>query len=256
MDNLVDGMTAKWLDEAGIEPGMRVLDIGCGPGTVTAQLARKVGERGKVYAVDREPRALELARERCRDLGLDNVEFIRGTFELPVPHEGPVDAAVGRRVLMYQPDPTTAVRQLARVVRPGGLVWFHEHDTTIVPHDACLPLHDRVRGWLDAMLRNEGASLRMGHELFGVLRGAGLEVEHVRAEANVLTPTTRYPIGQIIRAVLPRITATGIATEAEVGVDTLDERLVDERCETGATLVWELVFCAWGRTARAQSLTP
>lgn len=255
MANAVDEMTGRWLDQAGIGAGMRVIDMGCGPGPVSVELSRRVGERGRVYAVDRNPQMLELARERCRNLGLTNVEFIEGTFELPVPGEGLVDAAVGRRVLMYQPDPIACVRSLARVVRPGGLVWFHEHDGTIVPHDGVsLPLHDRVRGWLHAMLRNEGASLRMGHELFGVLRSAGLEVERVQMEGNILTPTTEYPIGQIIRMILPRLTGPGIATTAEIDVDTLDERLVEERLQTGATLVWELVFCAWGRIPREEEV--
>ena len=249
MVNPVDEMTGRWLDDAGIKAGMRVIDIGCGPGVVSAELARRVGPRGRVYAVDRNPQVLDAARERCLSLGLVNVEFIEGTFEVPVPAGGPVDAAVGRRVLMYQRDPTAAVRALARTVRPGGLVWFHEHDGTVVPHvGAPLPLHERVRGWLHAMLKNEGASLRMGHDLFGVLRDAGLEVEQVRLEGNVLTPTSEYPIGQIVRMVLPRITQPGIATAAEIDADTLDERLVEERVRAGATLVWELVFCAWART--------
>ena len=248
MDNAVEGMTARWLDEAGIEPGMRVVEIGCGPGMLTVELARRVGEGGRVYAVDREPRALAMAGERCAELGLGNVEILEDTFAMAVPEGGPVDAAVGRRVLMYQPDAVAAVRQLARVVRPGGLVWFHEHDGTIVPHDAQLPLHDEVRRWLHEMLVHEGASLRMGHALRGVLVEAGLDVQAVRAEANLLSPEIDYPIGPIVRAILPRITGPGIATEADIDVDTLAERLALERRRTGATFVWELVFCAWART--------
>lgn len=248
MRTVVDEMTARWLDEAKISPGMRVVEIGCGPGMVTVELARRVGGAGRVYAVDREPRVLALARERCNELGLTNVEFIEGTFELPTPADGPVDAVVGRRVLMYQPDPVAALRSLCHVVRPAGLVWFHEHDFTAVPSGGqVLPLHQRVRGWVHAMLRNEGANLHMGHDLFRVMSEAELEVQEVRAEANVWTPATRFPIAQLFRMVMPRITAPGIATEAEIDVDTLEQRLADERREASATLIWELVFGAWGR---------
>lgn len=252
MHNPVDEMTERWLDEAGIGSGMRVVDMGCGPGIVTARLSERVGPGGRVFAVDRSPKMLAMARERCGRLGLDNVELIEGTFELDPLPGGPVDAAVGRRVLMYQPDPVASVRSLARIVRPGGLVLFHEHDATVVPHPrASLPLHDEVRGWLHAMLRHEGASVRMGYELFTVLRDAGLEVEALRAEANLLTPESTYPIAEIIRAIEPRITGPGIASADEIDVDTLDARLRQERREAEATVVWELVYCGWARTALA-----
>lgn len=248
MINVVDGMTERLLDDAGIATGMRVLDIGCGPGAVTFMLARRVGMTGHVYAVDHDPQMLALAQTHARSLRLTNITFVEGGFAVPLVAPGEIDAVVGRRVLMYQPDPVEAVRQLTRVVRPGGLVLFHEHETASVADDRTpLPLHDRVRMWLREMLRREGANVHMGFALHGVLAAAGLTVEQVRAEANVLTPTAHYPIGTIIRAVLPRIVSLGVATAEEIAVDTLDERLIAERVQAGATCVWELVFCAWAR---------
>jgi len=253
MDNAVDQMTQRWLEAAGVHAGMRVVDIGCGPGTVAFEVARRVGASGRVYAVDREPRMLELARARSEALGLTNVVFIQAGFDLPVPEGTPVDAAVGRRVLMYQPDPVESVRQLARVVRPGGIVFFHEHDTVPVADPrVSLPLHDEVRGWLRDMLAGEGAHLHMGLDLHGVLEAAGLEVLGLRAEANVLTTRSHYPIASIIRAVLPRLVGQAIVTEAHADVDTLEQRLLEERRRAGASCVWELVFCAWAK-ARDQS---
>lgn len=248
MSNPVDNMTARWLEEAGIGPGMRVVDIGCGTGTVAFEVARRVGESGRVYAVDREPAMLNAARSKCQQLGLRNVEFLEAGFDLAVPDAALVDAAVGRRVLMYQPNPVRAVRELARVVRPGGVILFHEHDTLAIDDPrACLPLHDEVRSWLRSMLRGEGAGLNMGLDLHSVLASAGLQIERVRAEANVLTSTSDYPVGAIIRAVLPRLERLGIVTEAKADPDTLDQRLKEERRRAGATCVWELVFCAWAR---------
>jgi hypothetical protein len=64
---------------------------------------------------------------------------------------------------MYQPDAAQAVKQLARALRPGGLVAFHEHDTSSVRDDRMpLPLHDQIRSWLREMLRQEEANLHMG----------------------------------------------------------------------------------------------
>lgn len=248
MSNAVDEMTERLLDDAGIEPGMRVLDIGCGPGAVSLMLARRVGDQGHVFGVDLDPRMLALARENSRQAGASNLTFIEGGFDVAFPERGTLDAVVGRRVLMYQPDAARAVAQLTDAIRQGGVIAFHEHDMTAISDGyTALPLHDRVRSWLREMLRAEGANLRMGFELHAALSAAGLAVQRVRAEANVLTPTVSYPVADIIRAVLPRLVAHGIVTETEVDVESLDERLTAERRATGATCLWEMVFCAWAR---------
>lgn len=250
MSNSVDEMTERMLDDAGIGAGMRVLDIGCGPGMTSFMLARRVGSAGHVFGVDRDPRMLELARQKARDAGVANVTFIQGGFDVSFPERGTLDAVVGRRVLMYQPGATEAVSQLTDAVRSGGVIAFHEHDMVEISDSRTpLPLHDQVRSWLREMLRHEGANLSMGFQLHSALSAAGLTVERVRAEANVLTPTASYPVGSIIRAVLPRLLQHGIVTEADVDVDTLDDRLTAERKATGATCLWEMVFCAWARKA-------
>jgi SAM-dependent methyltransferase len=191
---------------------------------------------------------LKAVQDRAREAGMSNISIIEGGFDAIMSGHGSLDAAVGRRVLMYQPDAVNAVTQLARAVRPGGLVAFHEHDTIPVNDGrALLPLHDQVRGWLREMLRHEGANLNMGFDLHGALSAAGLVVERVRAQANLLTPTSDYPIATIIRAVLPRLLANGVVTEEDVDIETLDARLAAERRKANATVVWEMVFCAWAR---------
>ena len=240
-------MTERLLADCGVGPGMRVLDVGCGGGYVTLLAARRVGDCGRVVGLDRDPHPLAAARDRARDLGLVNVEFVEGDLLAP-PDLGLFDAVVGRRVLMYQPDAVAAVRALARVLRPGGIVALHEHDMTMAPASlAPLPLHERAQGWLRAMVEHEGADVHLGFRLASILAQAGLTVERVRAEAVVQTPTQPYVTGTIIRAVLPRIVAAGVATEAEIDADTLDARLAAERKAADATFVGEMVFTAWAR---------
>src|SRR5687767_15223506 len=99
MSNQVDEMTERMLGDAGIGQGMSVLDIGCGPGAVSLMIARRVGNEGHVFAVDRDARMLDLGREKARQAGVANITFIEGGFDAAFPARGKLDAVVGRRVL-------------------------------------------------------------------------------------------------------------------------------------------------------------
>jgi hypothetical protein len=87
----------------------------------------------------------------------------------------------------------------------------------------------------------------MGFHLATVLESAGLTVEHVRAEAIVQRASARSNLAGVIRWILPRIVARGVATEAEIDMDTLDARLGAELTATNATYVGDMVFGAWAR---------
>jgi SAM-dependent methyltransferase len=110
--------TRMILAEAGIRPGMRVLDIGCGAGDVTFVAADLVGPDGSVVGVDRSPDALARARLRAEQRGLTQVQFIEGDIHDPAPG-GPFDAIVERLALWGVPDPAALLRRQATVLRPG-----------------------------------------------------------------------------------------------------------------------------------------
>lgn len=247
--NAVDLMTGQWLDEAGIGRGLRLLDIGCGPGVVTEMLARRVGPDGHVWGADIDAGMLDVARRRLDAAGLsDRVDLIQAGFDAAPEDAKGWDGVVGRRVLKYQRDPVAALKALFPALRPGGLVLFHEHDmVTADDPRADLPLHRTVRSWLRQMLEHEGAHLNMGHDLHRAFTEAGYKVEKVEARANVLTPDSDYPIAQIIAGVMPRLERYGIVKTGEVDTEALDHSLRQERRRAGTTLVWELVFCGWAR---------
>lgn len=248
MADIVGKMTERLLVDAGIGVGMRVIDVGCGRGDVSFLAARLVGEQGQVLGVDRDASPLVVARERARELNLPRVTFAEGDFCALSPEHGQFDCAVGRRVLMYQRDPVEAIRRLADALRPGGLIVFQEHDSTMVPARLTpLPLQERVHEWVWRTVEREGANIHMGFDLASVLEQAGLVVEQVRAEAIVQTPRAHYPMGPIVRAMLPRIVHQGVASEEEINVDTLDQRLVEERQRANAAYVGDMVFGAWAR---------
>ena len=239
--------THKLLVDAGIGRGMAVLDIGCGTGEVTRMVADLVGRQGAVTGVDREAGPLAIARAR----DLPNVTFRQGDIRDLPPELGLFDAIVGRRVLMYQPDTVRTVRQLAQSLVSDGLMIFHEHDTTMAPASLVpMPLHQRLQEWMQWTIEREGADIHIGFNLHRVLTEAGLSVAKVRAEAIVQTPGDRYAVGAIIRAMLPRIVRLGVATEQEIDIDTLDQRLEEERMTTNTTYVGDVMFGAWARKPR------
>jgi ubiquinone/menaquinone biosynthesis C-methylase UbiE len=121
----LEGATRRLLQESGLRPGMRVLDVGCGVGDVSMLVADTVGTSGAVLGIDLEQRAIETARRRATAVGYRQIEFAVGTDE-DMGRHAPFDAAIGRYVLVHQPDPTTMVRRAAAGVKPGGVVAFLE----------------------------------------------------------------------------------------------------------------------------------
>jgi SAM-dependent methyltransferase len=198
--------------------------------------------------VDHDARALDIASKRAVEEGAATPSFIASDLRgLPATLDR-FDAIVGRRVLMYQADTVATAHALARRLRPGGVLVFQEHDTTMAPASLdAFPLHRQAQGWLQRMIACEGADLHIGFHLHGILVQAGLAVEHVRAEAVVQTPDAPYGLGGIVRACLPRILALGVATEGEVDIDTLQQRLDDERTGSAGIYIGDMMFGAWGR---------
>ena len=241
--------TGRLLADAGIAPGMRVLDVGSGTGDVALRVARLVGEGGSVLGADVSPDAVTGARRRASEAGAGNVAFevIDVAASAPERELGPFDAITCRRVLMYRSDRIEILRSLRDLLVPDGLIVAQEHDATLAGSSAPLPLHERVRDWIWSTVQHEGADPGTGFALHAVLTRAGYAVEHVRAEAVLQTPGASQPSGTIVRVMLPRIVAAGVATEAEIDVDTLDERLVEERRAAGATWAGEMMFGAWAR---------
>lgn len=246
--DVVAAMTARLLVEAGVDAGMRVLDLGSGRGEVAFLIAARVGATGQVIGIDRDARPLATARQKAETLHLTNVSFLERNLADRVDDLGVFDAIVGRRVLMYQPDAVATVRHLSAALRPGGVMAFHEHDATLMPASlAELPLHRRMHEWVWRTVEREGANLRMGFLLDHALTAAGLVVAGVRAEAVVQTPTQAQPVGAVLAAILPRIVEQGVATreEIEAEIDTIDARLTAERAATNATYIGDLMFTAW-----------
>ena len=108
--------------QAALQPGERVLDVACGTGLVSFAAARAVGPAGGVVGVDLSGRMVEAARQRGEGTALTNVRFERmGAEQLALDDAG-FDVVLCALGLMYMPDPAEAMREMRRVLRPGGRV--------------------------------------------------------------------------------------------------------------------------------------
>lgn len=247
-----NGYTGWVLDEAGIGPGMRVLDVGSGAGDVALLAATRVGRSGAVVGIDRDADGLAVARERAQAAGLVQATFREGDAAALDPGEAPFDAVVGRLVLMYQPDPAALLRRLARLLRPGGIVAFQEFDLgagslrTWPP----VPLADRFLAWLTATFGRANVHMRMGPELYGAFRAAGLPAPRLFLAAPMGGGPDWGGYAQaeaVLRSLWPLMQRFGIATADEVDVDTFGRRLRDAVVAGGGVLKMPDLVSAWTR---------
>jgi ubiquinone/menaquinone biosynthesis C-methylase UbiE len=135
-------ITERLLRSAGINAGVRVLDLGCGAGDVSMLAAELVGPGGSVVGIDRSQEVLKVARERAQEAGLRQIRFVRSSVEELVVDE-PFDLVIGRYILVHQSEPVALLRKAARLVRPGGALAFHEvRMTGVTKSFPCVPLWD------------------------------------------------------------------------------------------------------------------
>jgi SAM-dependent methyltransferase len=242
-------LTEEVFRRAGIGPGMHVLDIGSGAGDVAFIAARLVGPSGSVLGIDRSPDAVERASERATAEGLGWCRFAvadADAFEI----DQRFDAIVGRLVLMYFSDPARTLRALARHLRPGGVVAFHELVLNSVLSVPPLPLAAQAMRWMIAAFERVGAQPDMGLKLDATFRAAGLAPD-LYASARLVAGAESAGhdvLAAVIRALLPLIVKFGMATEAEVDIDTLADRLRKETVAANACWLSPVLVGAWART--------
>jgi SAM-dependent methyltransferase len=244
---LVDPITRQFLIEAGVARGMRVLDVGSAAGDLAFLAADIVGPSGQVVGVDRSATALATARARAEGQSLSNVTFVESELSA-MAFDQPFDAAVGRYVLCFQPDPVGLVRKLAAMVRPGGIILFHEPDREQMRSFPPAPTYDRACRWVGETYRRSGADVSIGIKLYSIFQTAGLAAPTMRLHAviggaNALDEVHLDADQAVVLA--DDVVRLGVATASELGIETLVERIIGEMAASQSVIVGRAEIAAW-----------
>jgi SAM-dependent methyltransferase len=246
----VDPITRGFVRDGGVTQGMRVLDIGSGGGHVAFLVADLVGSAGHVVGVDRSPAAVAAATADARQRSLSNVEFRTGD-PAQMTFEEPFDAVVGRFVLEFQPDPVSVLKNVARHVRPGGPVVFHELAWSGIWSFPPALLHDRCCAWAMAAIHRSGTETNMGLKLYSTFVAAGLPEPTMRVEVPIAggaqVGTMLEQVAGLVDSLAPAMERHGVATAEEIGSESLLQRLQDEARTEKSVILGRLQVGCWSR---------
>lgn len=235
--------------QAGIAPGMRVLDVGCGGGDVAFLAADLVGPSGEVVGIDRASSAVQWAISRAQFRSMSNIRFLEGD-PAEMEFDEPFDAVLGRLVLMYYPDPVSALRKLQDHLCPGGLVIFQEFDIAHCRSLPPAPTFDRAVALIRQTLLATGARIQLGLELHQVYLDAGLPSPTMRLDSLVGggPDFIGYSlVADVLQSLLPAMEKFHLATAAELDLPTLEQRLGQEITSSKGVILSPALIGAWSR---------
>jgi 2-polyprenyl-3-methyl-5-hydroxy-6-metoxy-1,4-benzoquinol methylase len=241
-------ITERFLRKAGIGPGQRVLDLGSGMGDVSMLVARLVGASGQVVGIERDATSIERAEARLAAAGLRNVNFINTDVNSIVIDE-PFDAAVGRFILMFLPDPISVLRSVAGLVRPSGVLAFQEPSwTAMLALGVRLPLWYRTRHLIREILLRSGANPEMGLALYPVFQEVGLPAPKMHLEMPLGSDADFIRLtSELLCSLRPLAEQHGISLKELGDFDTLPDRICAEVVAANTVVSLIAVVGAWSR---------
>lgn len=245
---IIAPITERFLREAGIGPGQRVLDLGSGMGDVAMLVAKLVGPSGEVVGIERDANSIARAKTRTAAAGFRNVSFLNRDVKNIISDQ-PFDAAVGRLILMFLPDPVSVLRSTVGLVRPGGVVAFQEPSwAPMLALGARLPLWSRTRHLIHEILLRSGANREMGLALYPVFQEAGLPAPQMHLEMPLGSDPEFVRLTSDVLCSLRPLAKQHKVSLKELGdLDTLPHRIHAEANAANTVVSLIGVVGAWSR---------
>jgi ubiquinone/menaquinone biosynthesis C-methylase UbiE len=240
--------TERLFREAGVGAGQRVLDLGSGVGDVAMLLARIVGPSGEVVGIERDAVSIARARARVAEAGLSNVTFTQADVD-QIDTDRLFDAAVGRFILMFLPDPASVLRSLTRFVRPGGIIAFQE--PTWIPFlafSARFPLWSKLLLSIHETFLRSGVNPEMGPTLYRIFQEVGLPAPSMHMD-TALGSDANFTglVCDLIVSVRPLAQQNKVALDALGDLDTLAARVHAEIAASNAVVSFVPMVGAWAQ---------
>jgi ubiquinone/menaquinone biosynthesis C-methylase UbiE len=240
--------TERLFREAGIGPGQRVLDLGSGVGDVSMLLARIVGPSGELVGIERDAYTIARANARVAEAGLRNISFTQADVSQIVSDQ-PLDAAVGRFILMFLPDPAAVLSSLARLVRPGGVLAFQE--PTWIPLLASasrFPLWSKLLCSIHETFLRSGVNPEMGPALFRMFQEAGLPAPAMHMETPLGSDANFTGlICDLLCSVRPLAQQHNVSLDTLGNLDTLSKRIHAEVTASNTVVSFVPLVGVWSR---------
>jgi ubiquinone/menaquinone biosynthesis C-methylase UbiE len=247
---MLQPITERLVRSAGIDAGLRVLDLGCGAGDVSMLAAELVGPTGFVVGIDRSQEVLSVARIRAQEAGLENISFVRASVEEFSVDES-FDLVIGRYILVHQPEPVAFLRKAARLVRPGGALAFHEVRmggvTKSLPY---VPPWDLTINLVRIALQSSVSNYDGADRLAEHFSEAGLPYPHLFCEELVggSADSPLYgSLAELLHTLQPQLERMRIMTAETIAMDGLEGRLRDAVVGTRSQIYGPAQVCAWAR---------
>lgn len=183
----LDSHGAFFIDH--LQPGMRVLDVGCGPGSMTLGIAGRIGD-GRVTGLDLDESQVKLAQQSATERGVSNASFRSGSaYELPF-DDAQFDAVFSHALIEHLSEPVRAMRQFLRVLKPGGVMGVATPDWSGFLYGPLTPeMRAAVKAY-EALQVGNGGDVNVGHKLSQYAIDAGFERVVMRARYENFEPLT------------------------------------------------------------------
>ncbi|KAM0749401.1 putative ubiE/COQ5 methyltransferase [Meredithblackwellia eburnea MCA 4105] len=167
-----------------LEPHFHILDVGCGPGTISVDLAKLVPQ-GKVTGLEYAAEVLVTASKNAEEKGVKNIEWVTGDVHKLTYPDNTFDVVYAHQVLQHVTDPVQALREMYRVVKPGGIVAVRDSDfAAFLWYPSPLPGMDN---WLQLYLKvakNNGGEPLAGRHLHAWARQVGFSPDKMKRTAG------------------------------------------------------------------------
>jgi SAM-dependent methyltransferase len=244
--------TTNWLlDQIGVQPGWRAADIGCGPIGILNLLSQRVGPRGEVVGLEREPRFVEMARAEIAKRGLGNVTMVQADGLNTGLEKSSFDLVHERLVLINVSAREAFLTEMLSLLRSGGTVALEDVDNVSWLCQPAHPSWDILLNAFHTVFHAGGGDGFIGRRLPVLLHTAG--VQNIQTKVTVETPPLgdyrRTHLISLIDSVRDKIIAQGVLDEAELNQHR--EALVQHLKDPATTVIDKLLVQCWGQKPRS-----